>query len=337
MSCRLLFILSWMLVSGCTTFSDDKVLESKPFTSSTVYYGTDRGREELSDPQRFYGGERGKVEYGETHLAISSEEDPASLNMVIPLSREDYLNSLRQAVQSSESRTAFVFIHGYNRSFSQGAGMSVDFSRDIKFTGVPIFWSWPSTNNPAGYVEDRNNIRWGRPHLSAFLHDVIENSGAETVHLLGHSMGGFALVDAFLYDLLPNNLDTSRIGEFVLLAPDIDAEVFRRDIGPNLVDAGMNITLYTSSNDKAMASSRAINGYPRAGDSFDGPTLVPGIETIDATAANNSILGHSYFEESQAVGYDLAELLNSRTRAADRKLLTTYKLPAGIYWRLDIE
>jgi esterase/lipase superfamily enzyme len=337
MSCRLLFVLSWTLVSGCATFSDDEVQESKPFTSLTVYYGTDRARAELSDPQRFYGGERGKVEFGETRLAVPASEDPAELNMVIPLSREDYLSRLRQAVQSSESRTVFIFIHGYNRSFSQGAGLSTDFSRDIKFSGVPIFWSWPSTNNPAGYVEDRNNIRWGRPHLSAFLRDVIESSGAVTVHLLGHSMGGFALVDSFLYDLLPNNLDTRRIGEFVLLAPDIDAEVFRRDIGPKLVDAGMNITLYTSSNDRAMASSHAINGYPRAGDSFDGPTLVPGIETIDATAANNSILGHSYFEESQTVGYDLAELLNNRTRAADRKLLTPYKLPAGIYWRLDIE
>ncbi|MEJ2178285.1 MAG: alpha/beta hydrolase, partial [Gammaproteobacteria bacterium] len=165
----------------------------------------------------------------------------------------------------------------------------------------------------------------------------IENSGAETVHILGHSMGGFAVVEAFLYDLLPNDMDTTKIGEFVLLAPDIDAEIFRRDIGPKLVEAGLDITLYASSNDKAMASSQAINGYPRAGDTFDGATIVPGIETIDATAANNSILGHSYFEESQAVGSDLAELLNHRMSAADRARLTAYKLPSGIYWRLDIE
>jgi len=76
-----------MLVSGCATFSDDKVQESKPFASSTVYYGTDRARENPGDPEGFYGGERGSMDFGETRLAVPAAEDPAELNMVIPLSR----------------------------------------------------------------------------------------------------------------------------------------------------------------------------------------------------------------------------------------------------------
>lgn len=334
---KLLVILLLTPLSGCTSLLENKKNDSNAFTSSVVFYGTDRARYDSSHPAEFYGSARGNIEFGEASIAVPEDGDSAILQKVVPFSKPDFINKLRLTVKSSDSRAVFVFVHGYNRSFEKVAASTADFYQNIKFSGIPIFWSWPSTNNPAGYVEDRNNVRWGRPHLAAFIRDVIENSGAETVHILGHSMGGFAVAEAFLNDLIPNGLDTTRIGEFVLLAPDIDAEIFRRDIGPKLVNADLDITLYASSNDKAMASSRAINGYPRAGDSFDGATIVPGIETIDATAANSSILGHSYFEESEAVGADLAVLLNDRLNAADRELLTAYKLPNGIYWRLSQE
>ncbi len=334
---RLVGILLLMSLSGCANLLGSRIDEIKPFTSSIVFFGTDRARSDSNDPEEFYSSARGKIEVGEANIAIPVDGDPAVLQKVVPLTRAGFIKKLQFAVKSSDSRAVFVFVHGYNRSFGKVAASTMDFYQNISFSGVPIFWSWPSTNNPAGYVEDRNNVRWGRPHLAAFIRDVIANSGAEAVHILGHSMGGFAVVEAFLHELIPSDLDTAKIGEFVLLAPDIDAEVFRRDTGPKLVDAGLDITLYASSNDKAMASSHAINGYPRAGDSFDGATIVPGIETIDATAANKSILGHSYFEESQAVGSDLSELLNHGMAAANRTLLTAYKLPEGIYWRLDTQ
>ena len=101
--------------------------------------------------------------------------------------------------------------------------------------------------------------------------------------------------------------------------------------------AGLDTTLYTSANDKALASARTLRGYPRAGDSSAGPVLIDGVETIDVTAANKSILGHSYFEESQLVSGDLSLLLNERKSAAERPNLTQVHVPGGTYWRLTIE
>ncbi len=177
-------------------------------------------------------------------------------------------------------------------------------------------------------------MSWSRPHFAQFLRTVIEKSSAETIHLVGHSMGAWGLSRVFLEDLLPNGIDLDKIGEFVLIAPDIDAEIFRRDYGPQLVAAGLSITMYVSSNDKAMASSGTLNGYPRAGDSSAGPLILPGIETIDASETNSSILGHSYFEQSEVASRDIAVLLNERKPAAARSGLTTVNSPEGTFWQL---
>lgn len=84
-----------------------------------------------------------------------------------------------------------------------------------------------------------------------------------------------------------------------------------------------------------MAVSHAIHGHPRAGDSRKGPIIVAGIETIDVTDANNSIIGHSYFKESEMVANDLGQLLNDRLPAAKRTNLVTSKDPSGQYWSLN--
>ena len=147
-------------------------------------------------------------------------------------------------------------------------------------------------------------------------------------------MGARGLTDVVLRYLLPGGIEPGKIGEYVLLAPDIDAQIFKRDLGPQLVAAGLQTTLYTSANDKAMASAYSLRSYPRAGDSSYGPVIVAGVETIDATYANKSILGHSYFERSEAVAEDLAALLNDRRSAADRDNLEYVEEAGGGYWRL---
>ena len=310
---------------------------SEPAVVTDVYYGTDRARHDINDPEEFYGLERGSPEYGIARVAGAHTDAKPELVAVQPLAWGDYLVKLREAMKQADSSVLLVFIHGYNRSFKQISTLVGKWVMNTRIEGVPVIWSWPSSQNPAGYLADETNIRWARPHFAQFLHNLIEDSGAGTIHLIGHSLGARALTDVMLQDLIPNGVDRSKIGEYVLLAPDIDAEIFQRDLAPLLVAAGLNTTLYASANDKAMASARTLRGYPRAGDSGEKPVLIEGMETIDVTDANKSILGHSYFEESQLVGQDLAILLNQRKKAAQRPNLVLVQTPVGAYWRLTVE
>jgi esterase/lipase superfamily enzyme len=120
--------------------------------------------------------------------------------------------------------------------------------------------------------------------------------------------------------------------EVILTAPDIDAEIFKRDIAPAIVKTADRVTLYASSNDEALAVSKTVNGGPRAGDSGSGIVVVPGLETIDVSAVDTSLLGHSYYGENGTVLSDIFFLLR-RGLPASRRPNLVQEMHLGLpYW-----
>ncbi len=126
----------------------------------------------------------------------------------------------------------------------------------------------------------------------------------------------------------------TKIKEIILAAPDIDADVFKRDIAPTLVEHGPNITLYASSNDWALAASKAFHGYARAGDAGDEITIVSGITTIDSSEVQSDFLGHSYYADSPVLLSDIADVFNGRQQPQLRSHLSEVDSPLGTYWKL---
>src|SRR5690606_6222320 len=138
-------------------------------------------------------------------------------------------------------------------------------------------YSWPSNGDVKKYTHDIENINWSRPHIKQFIKDALEKTGAEKVYLIGHSMGSRGLASTLIELYAENPEYKKRIDQVILAAPDIDVDIFKRDIAPVLINAGASITLYASSNDKPLASSKLINGHPRAGDTTPDIVVVRGI------------------------------------------------------------
>ncbi len=302
-----------------------------------VFYGTDRNRLDEHRPAKFYGDGRGMLEYGIAHLSGAGGDERTQLKAVEPRERTAFVQALREGLAGAQRSELLVFVHGFRRSFARAVRQIAEFVDQTGFPGVPVVWSWPATSNPAGYTMDETSIRWAQRDFAQFLDLLLAESGASAVHLVGHSLGGRGLAEVALQHLLAVETDLQRIGEFVLLAPDIDEDIFRRDMAPALIDAGIRVTLYTSANDRALETAFRVHGYRRAGDSSDGPLVVAGMETIDVTAANRSILGHSYFQNSEHVAGDLAQLLIERLPARDRPGLVREWRDGLQYWRLEFD
>jgi esterase/lipase superfamily enzyme len=183
----------------------------------------------------------------------------------------------------------------------------------------------------AGYTIDENNIEWSTPHITAFLADFLASTQAAQVYLVGHSMGSRGLARA-VADLLATQPQLAqKITELILSAPDIDAAIFEHDIAPKLAGARNPVTLYASSQDLALAASKAVHGYPRAGDSGAGMLIVAGVETIDATGVDTSFMKHAYFAEKRSALSDMFYLIRNQARA-DQRFLDPVDTLAGRYW-----
>jgi len=120
----------------------------------------------------------------------------------------------------------------------------------------------------------------------------------------------------------------------VLAAPDIDAELFRQQILPQLQKRSQRTTLYCSRNDWALHASQRFNDAPRAGDSRNGPLVAPGLDTIDASEMDTELLGHSYYGDCLPLLDDL-ELLIKQNRSPDERRLEPFFEASGLpYWLL---
>ena len=105
-------------------------------------------------------------------------------------------------------------------------------------------------------------------------------------------------------------------------------------MAPRLARTGIHVTLYASSNDRALLASKAFHGYPRAGESGTGLVVVDGVETIDASETTGGLLGHSYFAEDRRIMEDIFALLQTGQRADRRFGLEAVNGPQGRYWTL---
>ena len=296
-----------------------------------------------------YGGELGtelvvgkcKVSIPDNHqhgelesaslLKLEFAEDPEKhivLQDTQPLEKSEFLEDLRGTLDQ-RGNSLLVFIHGYNVSFEDAARRTAQMSYDLEFSGAAAFYSWPSQDNWYKYQLDRKNIQLSVKWIREFLTKLANESGAESIHLVAHSMGNVGLTEA-----LANIEMQSKplFNQVVLAAPDIDADIFRQNIAPEIVGKAENLTLYTSQSDLALLASRYFNSGKRVGESQAGVQF-DGIDVIDASAVDTSLLGHNYYGEDSVLT-DLRELLEARP-LGERTFLKTRQISGKIQHFLE--
>ncbi|HJU66462.1 MAG TPA: alpha/beta fold hydrolase, partial [Gemmatimonadaceae bacterium] len=311
-------------------------------------YGTDRRRTPNTDPSKRYGADRGPLNLGTAIVTIPRGhkagriESPSwrRLEFSYRLSRHvvllrvtsldsiAWVRSFRETLANAPAKEALVFIHGYNVSFSEAARRTAQLAYDLGYEGVPVLYSWPSRGTLTGYVADEATVERSAPLLRRFIQRVLAQTGVERVHVIAHSMGNRVLAGA-VRGLTP--AEAGRLGQVVLTAPDIDAEVFEGQVVPAMRQLGVRLTMYSSSSDRALQASMKIHGYRRAGQSGDSIVVLPGLETVDASNVDTDLLGHGYFAEDKPVLDDLFLLLQLELPATARRLKELLK-GALRYW-----
>ena len=318
-----------------------------------VFYATDRAATGNAHPSSFYGSarsaglqygvctvsippghRRGKLEEQRwTHLEYAPDVNKhVVLLRVSSFTRDRFFDSLRNRIGESRGKRVLVFIHGYRVPFSVAVRRTAQIAFDMSFDGVPILYSWPSHGALEQYPGDEGNAEWTAPHLEQFLREVARDSGAEKIHVVAHSMGNRPLVNAV--SKIAVGLKTPFFEDLVLTAPDVDVDIFRR-AADSLRTAARRVTLYASSNDKALQVSRVFHSnQPRAGEAGQHLVVVPNVDTVDVSELETGFfaLGHSYTAENALALTDMRELIIERKSPVERGLARLLKASA-VFWK----
>lgn len=340
----------WATRPGSAGTRPEKVVARK------IFYATDRARADRLSPERYFGDERqagNRLNYGTCEVTIPAaahhagqteepawyrlewEGDPAKhfiLKSVRPLERAAFFAEVGSFFQGKPTET-FVFIHGYNVSFSRAARRTAQIAYDLDFQGIPILFSWPSAAKLTAYFSDRENAEWSAAHLARFLEELSAETPRERLHLLAHSMGNQTLIRA-LADIAARRgpAEEPLFENVVLAAPDFDAQLFLEQIAPRVIALARHWTLYASDKDRALDAATTLSarrlGLPLP--------IARGIDTVDASGIDVAPWSvpefHTYFASKQRVISDLAQVLRGKP-PRERKLQSRSK-DGSPYWIL---
>jgi esterase/lipase superfamily enzyme len=356
------FVLCLQLTSGCGPTKPDVVTpevnhfdlypkDADGLIQVNAFFATDRSSGDTSKAPLLFGPERGDLTYGICRISLPPDhrigvlESPSGMKFwggmepqkhvmvqeaLISNNDSLFFADIARYVKTSAQRRLFMFIHGYNVSFEDAARRAGQFAYDLDFTGAAVFYSWPSQASLSGYTVDETNIQWTQSNFKRFLQDLMIYSQADQIFLMAHSMGNRALSQVLASLASSKEKEAlSNIKEIVFIAPDVDAQVMQNNLIPEINQSGVPITLYVSSQDRALLASKKVHGYERAGERV---IIMPNVETIDATQASGDFMGHSYFAQSRAIIGDLYYLFRDRLRADNRFGLKPVQNENGKYW-----
>ncbi len=327
---------------------------TKQFEVVPVFFATDRAISKSTADYCTFANRRcddNQLKYGTCEISIPKKhkkgelESPSWFKLeffkdpekhVVLLSarsmpKTKFFASARKSVAASPENSAFVFIHGYNVTFEDAALRTGQIAYDLQFKGAPILFSWPSTAKEIRYSADEATIDVSAEHLRTFLHDVATKTGVSVLHVIAHSMGNRALLEAL--EKLSASRKRPAIHHVVLAAPDIDAQRFEQ-IADSINRYPSRITMYASSKDRAIWLSKKFHSFSRAGEAGKNIVVTRGVDTVDATIVDTSMfgLGHSYFATKRTVLGDIFELINKNTPPNKRFGLRQKTHQKGPYW-----
>lgn len=178
-----------------------------------------------------------------------------------------------------------VFVHGYNNTLSDSMYRLAQIQHDFG-TGMPgVLFSWQSAGDPRGYIYDRDSVLHARDDLEEVLNTLTAGPD-EKVFLLAHSMGAHLTMEVLRQAALRGNRTLlDRISGVVLMSPDIDPDLFRRQasvIG-TLPDPFL---IFVSRQDRALTLAGFLTGRKTRLGVIDGSEQVAdlGVTVVDFTA-----------------------------------------------------
>ena len=332
------------------------------------FYMTNRAETEQSNELRYrFGAERGPgLKFGvydtrvEPSVGLGMFINPSEwfqneeirIQQMEALQQEELVARLRELVEASPQQSLLIVVHGFREAFPSAMRKTAFLGHVLDINSPVLLFDWPGNQGSSlrGYRRARNVAIESGADLAKALELIVREVDPKKLWVIGNSMGGEVIVNAFshLYRN-PEFADTGfEFEDVVLTAPDVSQEEFDNQFKKEISSMARNLTVYVSSNDRALVMSRIINRDPRRGESTLNPDMLdeakrvsaliePGedlIDLVDVTPVNRTRNFHNFSLETPEFFDDLyLRLANDKT--PDSRSLYRFQTDEGAnYWVL---
>ncbi len=326
------------------------------------FYTTNRvaGREDGDIDERFGREREETLKFGSFDAKITPslglgmlinptewfQNEEIHLKDVRALEREEFVQQLRAQVQKSPHRALLIVVHGFREAYESALRKTAFLGHVLDINAPVLLFDWPGDQGSSlrGYRQALAVATASGAELAQTLELVIREVQPQRLWLVANSMGGQVVADAFskLYAQSDFADATPEIEHVVLTAPDIGQHEFDQKFRDEILALTKHLTVYVSSNDRALLVSRLINREARRGEStlssdqFEEAVWVADlmqpadrvISLVDVTPVNRTRNFHNFSLETPEFFDDLFLRLSNETTPRSR-LLYQIQTPDG--------
>ena len=268
------------------------------------------------------------------------------------LNRAAFVEQMQETVRASPHRSVLVVVHGFREVFPSALRRTAFVGHVLDINAPLLLFDWPGNQGTLlrGYRRAHKVARASGAELARTLDLIVREIRPERVWLMANSMGAQVVADAF--SVLYREADwadaETEIEDVVLTAPDVGHDEFDSYFKPKINALVRNLTVYVSSNDRALVMSRIINRERRRGESTLSPDQLEEaarvaelvdpdselITLVDVTPVNRTRNFHNFSLETPEFFDDLfLRLTNPQTPRS--RLRYRFQTPEGsVYWVL---
>jgi esterase/lipase superfamily enzyme len=270
-------------------FSRKTVSQSSEQGGSHYFFITNRSKSNNEDEEleNRLGNERGvELKFGRFDASI---EPSVGLGMFInpsewfqneeivvsntkTLQQEVFVEKLRELVKASPHRSLLIVVHGFRERFPSALRKTVFVGHILDINTPIMVFDWPGDQGSSlrGYRNAHRVATESGAELAKTIELIVNDVKPESLWLIANSMGGQVVAGAFshLYQN-PEFADAGiEIEDVILTAPDVSYREFDNQFKKEITSLTRNLTVYVSSNDRALVTSRLVNlGDSRRGES----------------------------------------------------------------------
>ena len=296
----------------------------------STYSSRQRARLWPEPPGVMFGGSRGRgLDFADIVVSIppagARQPGDVTLPSSLPANPERDFTILRadrmdlaQAkanfdarIRRIPGRRVLIFVHGFNTRFEEAVYRFAQIVHDARVDVAPVLFTWPSGGNVTDYVYDRDSAVYSRDAFEAVLQALVKDPNVDSISILAHSMGNYLAVESLRQMSIRDRGLSPKIRDVMLASPDIDVDVFRRQIAE--IDAGprpAQFTLFISRDDRALGlssflarNSTRLGALDPAKEPYRSILEQGRVQVIDLTGmASGDFTNHGKFASGEVVG-----------------------------------